>query len=103
MSITDFTTGGLKPDLTVMLDIDVEMGLKRRTVAGAEMNRMDLQTVAFYERVRQGYMEMARADSDRWVIIDAAQPPHQVQQQLCEAILSRLGDENLKANRNFGS
>jgi dTMP kinase len=90
MSITEFTTGGLKPDLTVMFDIDVAKGLERRTVAGDEMNRMDLQAVAFYERVRRGYLEMAEADPNRWVIIEAGREVMKVQEDLRRFVLERL-------------
>jgi dTMP kinase len=89
-NITNFTTGGLRPDLTFMLDIDIAKGLARRTVGGEEMNRMDLQTVAFYERVRYGYMEMAKTDPERWIIIDAGQEVLHVQEELRSYLLERL-------------
>ncbi len=78
-AITQFATGGLKPDLTIYLDIDVEEGLSRRTMGGEEMNRMDLQRLEFYQRVRQGYLTLAAAEPNRWRIIDAGRPTAQVQ------------------------
>ncbi len=71
--ITEFATGGLKPDLTVYLDLDVEIGLRRK--AGTEeWNRMEAQTLAFHQRVRAGYLALARAEPHRWLVLDATQP-----------------------------
>jgi dTMP kinase len=87
--VVDFATGGLKPDLTLLLDVEVEVGLKRK-VAASEWNRLDAYALDFHRRVRQGYHEMARAEPERWVVIDAGQPPEAVQAALCEVVLGRL-------------
>jgi dTMP kinase len=75
--ITQFATEGLIPDLTVYLDLPVEVGIERKQVAHAaqagEWNRLDQQSVDFHRRVRQGYLHMAQADPGRWLVIDAAQ------------------------------
>lgn len=88
--ITAFATGGLQPDLTLLLDIDVSQGLNRRTVGNEEMNRLDLEAVAFHNRVRQGYHQMAQRAPARWVIVDAAQPVAAVQQTIAAVVLDRL-------------
>jgi dTMP kinase len=100
-NIVNFATGGLKPDLTLLLDLDVSVGLARRRKDG-DINRLDAFDLAFHQRVRAGYRELAASEPDRWVIIDAAQPAHQVQQALCDSILSQLGDANINLNRNRG-
>lgn len=89
-SIMRLVTAGLTPDLTFLLDLDVQIGLSRRSVGGAEMNRMDLQTVAFYERVRKGYWQLAEAEPDRWVIVDANRPVEQIQADLRAEVGRRL-------------
>jgi len=89
-SIVHFATGGLKPDLTILLDIDVELGLRRKRQAGGEWNRLDDYEVAFYQRVRRAYLEMARLEPERWVIIDASEPFDQVQAEIKRVILQRL-------------
>jgi dTMP kinase len=89
-ALVDFATGGLKPDLTLLLDIDVEEGLRRRR-KGGEWNRLDALDLEFYQRVRQGYHSLAQAEPGRWVIIDASQPFDQVQEALRRAVASRLG------------
>jgi len=86
LSLTEFATGGLKPDLTLLLDLDVTDGLARRQSQGEEMNRLDLETLEFHNRVRQGYHALAAAEPDRWVIVDAAQSPESVQAALRAAV-----------------
>lgn len=95
--ITRFATGGLEPDLTLFLDINVKQGLARRTSGGAEMNRMDLQTVTFYERVRQGYLDLAADSPDRWIVIDANRPVQEVQADVRQHIDRRLAELGRKA------
>jgi dTMP kinase len=87
--IVGFATGGMKPDLTLLLDIDVREGLQRRR-GGGEWNRLDAYDIAFYERVRAGYLEMARLEPERWVIIDASGTPEQVQAAMRAVVLERL-------------
>lgn len=88
-TIVDFATGGLKPDLTLLLDIPVEEGLRRRS-RGGDWNRLDAYELAFHQRVRAGYHALMEAEAERWVCIDAAQPFDQVQAALRAAVLERL-------------
>jgi dTMP kinase len=85
-----FATGGLKPDLTLLLDIDVESGLRRKLYSGGEWNRLDAYAVAFHQRVRQGYLVLARNEPQRWVVVDAGQPPEMVQLALRRALAEHL-------------
>jgi len=87
--LLDFATGNLWPDLTLLLDVDPEQGLRRRR-AGGDWNRLDAYTLAFHKRVWNGYHEMAQQDPQRWVIIDASQSFDAVQDQIREIILKRL-------------
>jgi dTMP kinase len=91
--LLDFTTGGLWPDLTLLLDIDPEEGLKRRRVGDAEWNRLDDYALAFHRRVQAGYGELVRLEPRRWHVIDASQPSDKVQISLQEAILARLSQK----------
>lgn len=88
--LLDFATGGLKPDLTLLLDIPVRDGLERKLDNGAEWNRLDAYAEAFHERVRQGYLELAREEPERWVTIDATQDKDQVQKAMRGAVMERL-------------
>ncbi len=84
-----FATGGLKPDLTVLLDIHPEVGLLRKK-HGGEWNRLDAYELAFHQRVRQGYLQLVQQEPHRWVMIDASQPFEVVQSQIREVVLQRL-------------
>ncbi len=88
-----FATGGLKPDLTLFLDVDVEDGLRRRA-KGGEWNRLDAYGLPFYQRVRQGYMELIQAEPERWVVIDANPPLELVQQEIQKVVLKKLKLKN---------
>jgi dTMP kinase len=88
-SIVDFATAGLKPDLTLLFDMDVEEGLRRRA-KGGEWNRLDALEVAFYQRVRRGYLELAEAEPWRWVLINAASPFDDVADQVHQVVFHRL-------------
>jgi len=87
--IVSFATGGLKPDLTVFLDVPVEEGLKRRN-KGGDWNRLDDYDLAFHRRVRAGYAELIAAEPDRWVVVNSAQPPQTVAAELKKVVLDRI-------------
>ncbi|GIV63005.1 MAG: thymidylate kinase [Bellilinea sp.] len=84
-----FATGGLQPDLTFLLDVDPLIGLRRKRKEG-EWNRLDAYDEQFHQRVRAGYRQLAEAEPQRWVIVDAAQPPDAVQSVLRQHVLARL-------------
>jgi dTMP kinase len=88
-SLISFATGGLKPDLTLLLDVGAETGLKRK-VEGNEWNRLDAYSLEFHQRVRQGYAELAKAEPGRWFVVDADQPADRVQEAIRQAVQSRL-------------
>jgi len=88
-SIVQFATGGLKPDLTLFLDVEVELGLQRRS-EGGDWNRLDAYELDFYQRVRQGYLQMVTAEPERWVVIDANREPEEIQQDIRKIVLERL-------------
>jgi len=88
-NIINFATDGLKPDLTLLLDLDVKIGLARRQKDGG-INRLDAFELAFHQRVRDGYLKLADTEPERWLVIDAAQAPDLVQQALRNAIQDRL-------------
>ena len=88
--LTRIATQGLRPDLTLLLDIDVARGLARRQTGGDEMNRLDLETLAFHERVRQGYHTLGAAEPERWVVVDGERPLPTIQADLQTIVLQRL-------------
>jgi dTMP kinase len=88
-ALVKYATGGLVPDLTVLLDVDVEEGLRRKKKDN-EWNRLDAYTVEFHQRVRAGYLEMVKAEPDRWVVVDAGRKWDDVQEELRVVVLGRL-------------
>ena len=89
-SLLDFATGGLKPDITFLLDIDPEIGLRRRQTGGGEWNRLDAYQLEYHQRVRRGYLEMAALEPKRWRVVDASLAPDVVQSHLQNELLSYL-------------
>ena len=89
-ALVKYATGGLTPDLTLLLDLDVNIGMERKTRNGSEWNRLDAYTIEFHRRVRAGYQEMAKQEPQRWTVIDAGQEWEKVQDGLRRAILGRL-------------
>lgn len=71
--VGEYATGGLKPDLTIYLDIEPEHGLERKQSGDAgEWNRMEQLKLAYHRAVRGGYLALASAEPDRWRVVDAS-------------------------------
>ncbi len=79
--LNDIATVGLRPDLIVLLDLPVEEGLARARAAGAA-DRFEREEAAFHERVRAGYLSLAEREPDRWLVVDASQPPDTVTESI---------------------
>jgi len=77
--------GALRPDLTLLLDIPVAIGLARAGERGA-LDRFEREQLAFFERVRQSYLDQAAAQPQRYRVIDAAQPLDAVQAQIATVL-----------------
>lgn len=80
--------GDLRPDLTLILDIDVELGLTRARQRG-ELDRFESETIVFFERVRQAYQQRARAAPARYSVINAGMTLVEVQAEI-DKVLSEL-------------
>jgi dTMP kinase len=88
-ALVKYATGELIPDLTVLLDVDVEEGLKRKKKDN-EWNRLDAYTIEFHQRVHAGYLEMVKQEPNRWVVVDAGREWEAVQEELRKVIEGRL-------------
>lgn len=81
--------GDFKPDLTLILDLPAAVGLGRADTRGGE-NRYERMDLAFHERLRQGFLEIARGEPERCVVIDASRPIDTVAEAIAAAVRSRL-------------
>jgi len=84
----EIATRGLKPDLTILLDIPVSEGFARKT--GQEPDRFEKETRAFHQRVRKGYLQLAAEEPQRWLVIDASLPKEKIKQIIWEKVSSLL-------------
>lgn len=83
--VNRMATGSLEADLTILLDAPPSVGLTRES-DDPSSDRLRAETLAFHERVRAGYLEMARAAPSRWVVLDASEPPDAVLRSALDAI-----------------
>jgi len=86
-SANRFATGDLTPDVTVLLDVAPEIGLGRQT----ERNRMEGEALVFHNKVRQGFLELASGEPERFVVVDASQAPEIVHSAIWTLLAPRLG------------
>ncbi len=84
-----FATGGLEPDLNVLMDLSAEQAWQR---LGASADRFEGQGPEFLDRVRNGYLALAGADPARWAVVDAAGTTEEVAARILAAVRDRLGD-----------
>jgi dTMP kinase len=81
---------GFEPDITLLFDLPVEIGLKRAFGRGKGKDRMEREKLEFHRRVRKVFLNIARRDKKRVVILDASQKVEMVYQQMLEKLISRL-------------
>ena len=88
----EFATDGLKPDLTLYFDIEVEEGLARIAAnSDREINRLDMEGLDLHRKVRQGYLSLLEKETDRIVKIDASLPLDQVIENTQQQLFDRMG------------
>ncbi len=83
--ISRWATGGITPDLVVLLDVAAEVGLNRVRVRGAQ-DRLERESIEFHERVRTAFRALAEADSHRYLLLDASRPPDEIAGQVLAAV-----------------
>ena len=91
LNVNMYATEGTFPDLTLLFDLEPEVGLARINAnSDREVNRLDLEKLSFHHRVRNGYLELAKRFPDRYVVIDASLPLEEVASHALKAIKERL-------------
>jgi len=81
-----FATGGVKPHITVLLDLDPEIGLSRQS----ERNRMEAESLEFHRRVREGFLREAANDKERFCVLEATGNPEDIHGAIAHRVLNRL-------------
>jgi dTMP kinase len=90
-AVISFATAGLAPDMTILLDLPVEIGLARKQAQpAAARNRFEDEAYAFHERVRAGYHELARAEPSRWHCFDATLPVSDLSDTIWRTVSAEL-------------
>ena len=87
--VNNMATQGLKPDLVIFLDISPEQGLARKR---SLKDRFELEDLSFHRRVREGYLKMAAAEPDRWLVIDASLPKGKITEIIWDKVSRLLPD-----------
>lgn len=93
IALEAMATDGLRPDLTLLLDMPPESGRARKeraSAAGGEWNRLDAEGLAFHQRVRAGYLALAAAEPRRIIVLNAAQPPDALAEIIWQTVAARL-------------
>ncbi len=84
--LNDFSTGGLQPDLYVLLDVSVDESMRRLKARQADADRLELEAEAFHQKVRQTYLRLAQQDPAQWLVLSAALPPADLLEKLIEVL-----------------
>jgi len=90
-TINDAATQGLRPDLTVLLDMPAEEGLSRKSAK--RQDRFEQEDIAFHQRVREGYLKLAASDPQRWLVIDATQSKEKIAQIIWQRVSQLLSNQ----------
>lgn len=89
--INDFAVATTRPDLTFLIDLPAEIGLARiRQRSDGQLDRMEQETLAFYQAVRQGFLDLAKNEPDRFIVLDGAQNIATLQSLIWTELASRL-------------
>jgi dTMP kinase len=88
-TLNNWATGGLTPDLTIVLDLPAVMGLQRRERSG---DRLEAEPTTFHERVRRGFLELAEAEPERYLVLDAARPAAELSREIQVRVRELLPD-----------
>jgi dTMP kinase len=86
--INNYATGGLKPHLTLLLDINPEITLKR--LAQKKADRLEGEKIQFHQRVREGYLKLAQKEPERFAVIDAARSVEEIHREVLAKVLDIL-------------
>ncbi|WP_157743346.1 dTMP kinase [Micromonospora coriariae] len=90
--LSSWATGGLKPDLVVLLDVEPQTGLSRVASRSAGVDRLEAESIAFHERVRYAFLDLAAADPKRYLVLDGSRPAEEITRQVVRRVEEMLGN-----------
>ncbi|GAB3964812.1 hypothetical protein GCM10027615_08310 [Plantactinospora veratri] len=90
--LSSWATGGLKPDLVVLLDIEPRTGLARVTARGGDPDVVETESMDFHDRVRYAFLDLAAADPKRYLVLDASRPADELAAAVAERVTGMLAD-----------
>jgi dTMP kinase len=104
-SMNQVATGGLTPDLTVLLDLDPREGLRRVTMRGQVslpeplLDRLESETLEFHDRVREGYLHLAREEPHRFLVVDATRQEETISREIWQRVEPLIGSWAVQGER----
>ncbi len=95
--LNEFATGGLRPDHTILLDLEADIGIQRaRECSGDRVDRIEQESIDFHRRVRDSYLRQARAAPESFLVLDGSLPPDELGAEIAQEVLRWLEDGNRK-------
>lgn len=88
--LSEWASGGLWPELTVLLDVDPDTAAARRQSRGGAADRLEAEAVEFHAAVRAGFLGFAAAEPGRYLVLDAAQPAEELSEQIIDRVATLL-------------
>ncbi len=92
--VTWEATGGLRPDITILLDLEPEIGLRRAAQTGS-LDRLERADLSFHHRVRNGFLELANAEPERFLVLNALEQPDALAAIILAAVTGALNGSGL--------
>jgi len=83
-TVNDFATEGLKPDLTILMDVPPEEGLNR--IKSRKKDRFEQEDIEFHRKIREGYLRLAADESERWLVVDATLSKERIKKIIWEKV-----------------
>ena len=85
-------TSGLKPDLTILMDLDPEEGFRRMNISGRKLDRIEMEDISFHRRVRDGYRDLAHSEPERFLVVDGKFSEEEQNSLILNEVLKRITD-----------
>lgn len=95
-TLNEWATEGLWPRLTVLLDVSPELAAARRKAAGQQADRLEREAAEFHRRVREGFLELAAAEPERFLVLDASLPVDELHDAIVARVAPLLDDTSLR-------